>query len=70
MNFRDTQYKVYKYERLEGLVAFFEVEVRIVIRYIPRIGYNEVEIERADHLPMCEVTDPKENRNIRILMRN
>ena len=70
-NYRAPYYKVYKYERSEGLVAFFEVEVRIVERYIPpNVDYDQVEIERTDYLPMIGSTNIGDTRDMRISVRD
>ena len=50
--FQAPSYKVYKYELSEGLSVIFEVEVRIVRRFIsPGYLYEELNIERTDFLP-------------------
>ena len=68
--YKAPNYKVYKYQRAEGLVAFFEVEVRIVQRFIPPdAGYDQVEIERTDYLPLYGVTEPRESRQVRYSVR-
>ena len=52
-SYRAPRYKVYKYQRSEGFTAYFEVEVRILKRYIPPgTHYDLVEIERTDYLPI------------------
>jgi hypothetical protein len=44
-------YTIYKYEALEALTVIFEVEVRIIRRYInPGYDYAEIEVERTDFL--------------------
>jgi hypothetical protein len=45
-------YKVYKYKLSDGLSVIFEVEVRIIRRFIrPGCAYEELEVERTDFLP-------------------
>lgn len=51
--YRTPIYKVYKYEHSQYLVVLFEVEVRLVRRYISsKCEYDHLEIERADYLPL------------------
>ena len=46
-------YKIYKYEHSEGLAVVFEVEIRLIKRYIPpHCDYDLLEIERTDCLPL------------------
>ena len=42
-------YKIYKYEHAEGLAITFEVETRVIKRYIPpNSEFDLVEVERTD----------------------
>ena len=42
-------YKIYKYEHSEGLAITFEVETRVIKRYIPpNSEFDLVEVERTD----------------------
>jgi hypothetical protein len=50
--FQAPSYKIYRYELSEGLHVIFEVEVRIIRRFIsPDFMYEELNIERIDCLP-------------------
>jgi hypothetical protein len=50
--FQAPSYKVYRYELSEGLCVVFEVEVRIIRRFVAPGGmYEELQIERIDCLP-------------------
>jgi hypothetical protein len=50
--FQAPSYKVYRYEVSEGLCVIFEVEVRIILRFVsPGFMYEELDIERTDFLP-------------------
>jgi hypothetical protein len=50
--FQAPSYKVYRYEVSEGLHVIFEVEVRIIRRFISSgFMYEELNIERIDCLP-------------------
>jgi hypothetical protein len=45
---------VYKYEHSEGLAVVFEVETRLIKRYIPpHFILDLLEIERTDYLPLA-----------------
>ena len=49
--------KVYKYEHLEGLEVVFEVETRIIKRYIhSHYEFDLLEVERTDFLPLFGCT--------------
>ena len=48
--FKVTSYKIYKYEHSEGLAVVFEVETRLIKRYIPHCDFDLLEIERTDYL--------------------
>jgi hypothetical protein len=51
--FRVPNYKIYKYEHSEGLAVVFEVETRLIKRYIPpHCDFDILEIERTDYLPV------------------
>ena len=51
--FKVPNYKIYKYEHSEGLAVVFEVETRLIKRYIPpRCDFEILEIERTDYLPL------------------
>jgi hypothetical protein len=62
-NFRVPNYKMYKYEHAEGLAVVFEVETRLIQRYIPpHCDFGVLEEERTDYLPLSgcaqrQVTD-------------
>jgi len=50
-------YKICKYEHLEGLAVVFEVETRLIQRYIALNSEFEVlEVERMDYLPLTGCT--------------
>jgi hypothetical protein len=45
--------KIYEYEHSEGLSVVFEVETRLIKRYIPpHCDFDLLEIERTDYLPL------------------
>ena len=45
--------KIYKYEDSEGLAVVFEVETRLIKRYIPPYcDFDLLEIERTDSVPL------------------
>ena len=51
--FKVPNYKVYKYEHSEGLAVVFEVETRLIKRYIPpHCDFYLIEVERTDYLPL------------------
>ena len=51
--FKVPNYKVYKYEHSEGLAVVFEVETRLIKRYIPpHCDFDLIEVERTDYLPL------------------
>jgi len=55
--FKVPNYKIYKYEHLEGLAVVFEVENRLINRYIPpNIEFEDIEVERMDYLPLTGCT--------------
>jgi hypothetical protein len=55
--FRVPNYKIYKYEHSEGLAVVFEVETRLIKRYIPpHCDFDILEIERTDYLPLSGCT--------------
>jgi len=55
--FKVPNYKIYKYEHLEGLAVVFEVETRLIQRFIPPNSEFEVlEVERTDYLPLTGCT--------------
>ena len=46
-------YNIYKYEHSEGLAIAFEVETRLISRYIPpHSEFDLIEVERTDFLPL------------------
>ena len=50
-------YKIYKYERTEGTGVVFEVETRLIKRFIPlHCEFEVVEIERTDFVPLVGCT--------------
>jgi hypothetical protein len=60
--FKVPNYKIYKYEHSERIAVVFEVETRLIQRYIPILCDSDVlEIERTDYLPLTgcarQVTD-------------
>ena len=45
--------KLLKYEHTEGLAVVFEVETRLIKRYIPsNSDYDVLEVERTDYVPL------------------
>jgi len=51
--FKVPNYKIYKYEHSEGLAVVFEVETRLIKRYIPpHCDFEILERERTDYLPL------------------
>jgi hypothetical protein len=51
--FKVPNYKVCRYEHSEGFAVAFEVETRLIKRYIPpKCDFDLVEIERTDYLPL------------------
>ena len=55
--FKVPNYKIYKYEHLEGLAVVFEVETRLIQRYIPvNSEFEVIEVERTDYLPLTGCT--------------
>ena len=49
--------KIYKYKHLEGLEVVFEVETRLIKRYIPiHCEFEVLEVERTDFLPLLGCT--------------
>ena len=47
------QITIYKYEHSEGLAVVFEVETRLIKRYIPpNFEFDILEIERTDYVPL------------------
>ena len=49
--------KINKYEHLEGLEVVFEVETRLIMRYIhSHCGFDVLEVERTDFLPLLGCT--------------
>jgi hypothetical protein len=44
-------YNIYKYENSERLSVAFEVETRLIKRYIPPQSEYDLEVERTDFLP-------------------
>jgi hypothetical protein len=52
VGFQAPSYKIYKYEPAGALSVVFEVEVRIIRRFInPGYEYAALEIERTDYIP-------------------
>ena len=50
-------YKIYKYEHSEGLAVVFEVETRLIKRFIPsHFEFDILEVERTDLLPLVGCT--------------
>jgi len=55
--FKVPNYKIYKYEHLEGLAVVFEAETRLIQRYIPvNSEFEVIEVERRDYLPLTGCT--------------
>ena len=49
--------EIYKYEHCEGLSVVFEVETRLIKRYIPpHYDFEILEVERTDYLPLSGCT--------------
>jgi hypothetical protein len=49
--------KLLKFEHCEGLALVFEVETRLIKRYIPpNSEYDSVEVERTDYVPLTGCT--------------
>ena len=47
------QSRMVKYEHTEGLAVVFEVETRLIKRYIPsNSDYDVLEVERTDYVPL------------------
>jgi len=62
-NVRVPNYKIYKYEHSEGLSVVFEVETRLIKRYIPPNCDSDIlEIERTDYLPLSGCTQVADMR--------
>ena len=63
--FKVHRYKIYKYGHSEGFAAVFEVETRLIKRYMPlHCDFDLLEIERTDYLPLTgcaqrQVTDAR-----------
>ena len=60
--FKVPNYKIYKYEHSERIAVVFEVETRLIQRYIPILcDFDVLEIEQTDYLPLTgcarQVTD-------------
>jgi hypothetical protein len=52
-NSRIPNYKVYKYVHSEGLAGVFEVETRLIKKYIPpHCDFDVLKVERTDSLPL------------------
>jgi len=50
-------HKLYKYELSEGLAVVFEVETRLIKRYIPpHCDFDVLEVERIDYVPLSGCT--------------
>jgi hypothetical protein len=50
-------HQLYKYELSEGLTVVFEVETRLIKRYIPPYSeFNVTEVERTDFIPLSGCT--------------
>ena len=46
-------YRLYKYEHTEGLSVVFEVELRLIKRYIPsHCDYDLIEVESTEYVPL------------------
>ena len=49
--------KLFKFEHCEGLSVVFEVETRLIKRYIPfGSDYDLIEVERTDYVPLTGCT--------------
>ena len=52
--FKVPSYKIYKYEHSEWLAVVFEVQTRLIKRYIPpQCDFDLLKIERTDYLPLA-----------------
>jgi hypothetical protein len=50
-------YNIYKYDHSEGLAIAFEVETRVIRRYIlPNSEFDLIEVERTDFVPLTGCT--------------
>jgi len=50
-------HQLYKYELSEGLAVVFEVETRLIKRYIPPYSeFDVIEVERTDFIPLSGCT--------------
>jgi len=50
-------YTIYKYEHSEGLAVVFEIETRLIKRFIPlHCEFDILEVERTDFLPLVGCT--------------
>ena len=59
-------HQLYKYELSEGLAVVFEVETRLIKRYIPpHCDFDVLEVERTDFLPLSGCTQ-REVMNMRV----
>jgi hypothetical protein len=48
---------VYKYEHSEGVSVVFEIETRLIARFIPpNYEFDVIEVERTDFLPLTGCT--------------
>jgi hypothetical protein len=55
--FKVPNYKIYKYEHSEGVAVVFEVETRLIQRYIPpHCEFDVIEVERTDFVPLAGCT--------------
>jgi hypothetical protein len=52
-----SHYNIYRFELSEGFAVLFEVETRLIKRYIPPyIKFDLVEVERTDYVPLTGCT--------------
>jgi hypothetical protein len=56
-SYKVPNYNIYKYESTEGLTVVFEVETRLIKRYVPpHSEFDLVEVERTDYVPLIGCT--------------
>jgi hypothetical protein len=68
--FKVPNYKIYKYEHSEGVAVVFEVQTRLIKRYIsPRCEFDVLEVERTDFVPLTGCTQ-RQTTNMRVSYMN
>jgi hypothetical protein len=69
-NFKVPNYKIYKYEHSEGLAVVFEVETRLIKRYIsPHCEIDVLEVQRTDFVPLIGCTQ-RQTTDMRVSYMN